>query len=207
MHPGGFNHAITIERKVQIGTKTLGDPNYVWETFVEPFAELAVVRGREHFSEQTKQRYPEDVWHFRVHYHDVIGIDATMRIVDEDGQYFDIKSIRPDAENRQDVLIECTLQDGTMGAIALMGYVEDPIEAGEVGVAYISFTVKAQGGAGGYSFAVTSGGLPTGLSLNSSSGLVSGTPTAAGSFSAVVTVTDSDGDTHVMPAIAITVTA
>ncbi|HUR58776.1 MAG TPA: putative Ig domain-containing protein, partial [Opitutaceae bacterium] len=42
-------------------------------------------------------------------------------------------------------------------------------------------------------FSVTSGALPTGLTLNATSGAVSGTPTASGSFSGVVTATNPLG--------------
>ena len=45
---------------------------------------------------------------------------------------------------------------------------------------------------GGASLTYTASGLPTGLSI-SSSGLISGTPTAAGTFSVTVTATDSTG--------------
>ncbi|MYR02340.1 putative Ig domain-containing protein, partial [Streptomyces sp. SID6139] len=38
-------------------------------------------------------------------------------------------------------------------------------------------------------------GLPTGLSINSSTGVISGTPSAAGSYSTTVTVKDSTGAT------------
>lgn len=206
MYTGGFNHALTIERKVQVGTSTLGDPIYVWQTFVEPLAEVTVRRGREIFSEALQQRFSEDVWQFRCHYHDVIGITAKMRVVDEDGQYFDIKSIRPDAEDRQDCIIECTLQDSTLGAAALMGFIDEAIADGTVGTAYAGFTVKATGGTSPYTFAVTSGTLPAGLSLNASTGAISGTPTTAGtSSSIVITVTDADDDTHALPAISIVI--
>ncbi len=62
---------------------------------------------------------------------------------------------------------------------------------GENGVAYsgYKFTV-ASGGSPPFSWAVTSGALPTGLTL-ASNGSLSGTPTAADSFTFTVTVTDS----------------
>ncbi|NII11066.1 putative Ig domain-containing protein [Oleiagrimonas sp. C23AA] len=65
------------------------------------------------------------------------------------------------------------------------------LPAPAVGAAY-SQTFSASGGAGPYTYAVTSGTLPTGLSL-SSSGALSGTPTSGGSFTFTVTATDSSG--------------
>jgi CSLREA domain-containing protein len=55
-------------------------------------------------------------------------------------------------------------------------------------------SLSASGGAGPYSFAVTGGALPSGLSLNAAGGL-SGTPTASGTFSFTVTVTGAAGCT------------
>ena len=46
---------------------------------------------------------------------------------------------------------------------------------GQVGVAY-SATLTATGGTTPYAWSITSGVLPTGLSLNASTGLISGTP-------------------------------
>ncbi len=42
---------------------------------------------------------------------------------------------------------------------------------------------------GSYSFAVTAGALPAGLSLNSATGVVSGTPTVAGAYNFTITAT------------------
>ncbi len=67
------------------------------------------------------------------------------------------------------------------------------LPSGTVGVAY-SQTLAATGGTAPYSWAVTAGGLPGGLSL-STSGVISGTPSAAGTFSFTVTLTDADGVT------------
>jgi hypothetical protein len=60
---------------------------------------------------------------------------------------------------------------------------------GDVGTAYTQ-TISATGGSGSYAFNKTSGTLPTGLVLTND-GVLSGTPTAVGSFSFTVTVTDS----------------
>ncbi|MHC4714189.1 MAG: beta strand repeat-containing protein, partial [Planctomycetota bacterium] len=62
---------------------------------------------------------------------------------------------------------------------------------GQVGVAY-SETLQASGGVTPYSWAVVVGSLPAGLSLNSSTGEISGTPTAYGTSNFTVEVTDSD---------------
>ncbi|MBB2488233.1 putative Ig domain-containing protein, partial [Mitsuaria sp. WAJ17] len=62
-----------------------------------------------------------------------------------------------------------------------------------VGTAY-SQAVTASGGTAPYSYAVTAGALPAGVSL-SAGGTLSGTPTAGGSFAFTVTATDAGGFT------------
>ncbi|RUU92814.1 hypothetical protein EOB59_05500 [Mesorhizobium sp. M7A.F.Ca.MR.176.00.0.0] len=59
-------------------------------------------------------------------------------------------------------------------------------------VAYAGFTVSATGGTAPYTFSVHAGTLPTGITLNSSTGVVSGTPTTPGtSTGIVIRVTDN----------------
>lgn len=67
------------------------------------------------------------------------------------------------------------------------------LPGGTVGTAY-SETITASGGTAPYSFAVTAGSLPPGLSL-SSGGVLSGTPTTAGSYSFTISATDSNSNT------------
>jgi large repetitive protein len=64
--------------------------------------------------------------------------------------------------------------------------------AGEAGVAY-SDQLTETGGTGTLTWSVSSGTLPPGLTLNSSTGLLSGTPTASGSYAFTVKVTDAFG--------------
>ena len=63
------------------------------------------------------------------------------------------------------------------------------LPAPAIGVPY-SQTITATGGSGSHSFAVTSGPLPVGLTLNAV-GVLSGTPTAAGTFNFTITATDT----------------
>lgn len=66
---------------------------------------------------------------------------------------------------------------------------------GTSGVNY-SQTMVATGGVGPYTFAITSGALPNGITL-SSAGVLSGAPTQAGAFSFTVTATDNQSITGV----------
>lgn len=62
---------------------------------------------------------------------------------------------------------------------------------GTVGVSY-SATLETEGGDQPFSWAVTSGVLPEGLRLNLDTGVISGRPTAAGSWTFQIEVTDDD---------------
>ena len=62
--------------------------------------------------------------------------------------------------------------------------------AAQVGLKY-SVALVAGGGAAPYTFAISSGQLPGELSLGTTSGIVSGTPTTTGTFNFGVNVTDS----------------
>ena len=64
------------------------------------------------------------------------------------------------------------------------------LPAGKVNIPYTA-TLTASGGTAPYTFAVSSGPLPTGLALNPQTGVISGTPTTAGPYAFTITATDS----------------
>ncbi len=72
-------------------------------------------------------------------------------------------------------------------------YISNPLATFTPNVS-ASFQLEAQGGVGApYTFSITSGTLPTGLSM-SKSGLISGTPTVAGAAVLAVLITDGVGN-------------
>lgn len=73
-----------------------------------------------------------------------------------------------------------------IGALGITSGVPGPAIQGQP----YSFQCAATGGTAPYTWVVTSGSLPTGLTL-SSEGLLSGTPTVGGDFAVTITVSDA----------------
>lgn len=81
--------------------------------------------------------------------------------------------------------------NGTVTSIPVKPVITTPAaQTGTVGVAYTYQIVASQNPA---SYAVASGTLPLGLNLNLTTGLISGTPTAAGTSSVTVTASNAAG--------------
>jgi hypothetical protein len=64
-----------------------------------------------------------------------------------------------------------------------------------LGVPYTQ-TITAQGGLPPYTYSITAGTLPAGITLDPATGVFSGTPTAPGASSFTMTATDSQGPAH-----------
>lgn len=79
----------------------------------------------------------------------------------------------------------------TVAAAAAPTIPTTSLASGKVGSAYAQ-QVLASGGISPYSFSITSGTLPAGLTLTASTGAISGTPTTAGSSTVTVQVSDAN---------------
>lgn len=81
----------------------------------------------------------------------------------------------------------------------LRGQLDTPVpvavilKSGIVGNSY-SETITVQNGTAPYVFSVSSGSLPTGTSLNSSTGVISGTTSAAATYTFTIQVVDANGN-------------
>jgi hypothetical protein len=79
-------------------------------------------------------------------------------------------------------------------AIAGLSIATSALPAAAVGTSY-SYTLAATGGTPPYSWSVVNGAPPAGLSLDASTGMIAGTPTAAATSSLTIQVTDSTNAT------------
>jgi len=99
------------------------------------------------------------------------------------------------------VTIRATDANGCQGSLAynlqvcpVISIAQSSLPQGTVGTAY-SQTLTASGGTASYSaWTITSGALPAGLTLNASTGVISGTPTASASPAASITVRVNDAN-------------
>lgn len=110
----------------------------------------------------------------------------------------------PEAAGTFTFTVKATDKNGCMGTVTIQWRVQCPpitiapatLPNGTAGLSYTPVQLTASGGTPAYTFAVTSGALPTGMQLTTS-GQLMGTPMQSGPFTFTVTVTDKFGCTGV----------
>ncbi len=111
------------------------------------------------------------------------------------GAYSGSATITPTAEGTYTYALTCGgVESGfatlTVGAAPPLSVTTTSLPSGTVGTAYAQ-TLAATGGVPPYTWSVSSGSLPVGLTLSSSTGAITGTPTASGTEAFTVEVEDS----------------
>ncbi|MFC7495117.1 MULTISPECIES: putative Ig domain-containing protein [unclassified Nocardioides] len=111
---------------------------------------------------------------------DLVGADLSVRVTGTKAAYRSASAV----------------SDPTSAVVVPVTVASPGAKRFTVGVPVTPFTLNASGGVAPYTYVVTTGALPTGVTLDRDTGQVSGTPTAASSASNVeVTATDADDNT------------
>ena len=97
-----------------------------------------------------------------------------------------------DGSGASSVNFDWTIGSGSTGNGNTVTVTTPASQSGTVGTA-ASLQIQAADSATGQTLSYSAAGLPAGLSISSATGLISGTPTTAGSSSVTVTVTDGTG--------------
>jgi hypothetical protein len=104
----------------------------------------------------------------------------------------------PTATGRSHFTVQITDTDGQSATeVTTLTIISGPAlsfpapPSGEIGTAY-SDTLTPSGGTGPYTWSVSAGNLPAGITLDPATGTLTGTPTAAGTFPFTAQVTDTD---------------
>jgi len=88
--------------------------------------------------------------------------------------------------------VTIAVRHGTSGPACTAPTLDDTLEDGTLDYGY-SGTVIASGATAPYTYAVTSGALPDGVTLDADNGILNGIPTVAATFDFTITATDNTG--------------
>lgn len=108
MKAGRHKTEISIEQSSIVSMSAINEPVVTWSTWRTVFVQVDPIKGREAF--EVNQRYSEQLYRFEGRFVELEGVDAKMRI-NFDGTLYNIRSILPDHQNREKIVIEAFAQD------------------------------------------------------------------------------------------------
>jgi hypothetical protein len=129
---------------------------------------------------------------------------SPMAVVKVNGQvveYFSLSVALAVGENT--VSVEVTVPSGATKTytVSVTREATPTIAAGQTatGTSGVAFSYQIVAGNSPTSYALSGGALPTGVTLNTSTGLLSGTPSVSGTFTPSFTATNADGTSEAQP--------
>lgn len=90
--------------------------------------------------------------------------------------------------------LRAIIDENTISAGLTMTPAAGALTAGTVGTPHAGVTFASSNAVGPASFAISAGAVPVGMAFNATTGVLSGTPTAAGNAAFSVTVSDGVGN-------------
>lgn len=119
--------------------------------------------------------------------------DAAVGVTNVSAVKYLLEWIKAGFRPRNTALRAAAHDGSSIGAVALASALTAVCPVNRTAVVGVAFNqqMTASGGALPYNYTVSAGSVPAGLSLNTSTGVVSGTPSATGAFT--LQVTDADG--------------
>ena len=106
MRAGLLRQIARIEQPVAVSKGRANETIVKWTKYCDFFTEITSFQGKEFFDKG--QRYSERIFVFRGRYFDLIGVSELMRVSYEK-EFYNIKTVVPDSDRLQDVLIQTTL--------------------------------------------------------------------------------------------------
>lgn len=112
MRAADLRHRVTIE-SYSATQNAYNEEIPSWSTVATVWAAIEPLTGQERFLRAADQFYAENQVRIRIRYR--AGVTAKMRVVDADGEIYDIQAVLDRDGRRRELVLMCTVSDDDEG--------------------------------------------------------------------------------------------